>query len=75
MELIFRASLCRAWVVAISVAYGVLVATFITLLVLPVLLVLINSINRQVVKLRTGNLPTRESVERAVKEQSFEQLI
>ena len=60
---------------AISVAYGVLVATFITLLVLPVLLVLINSINRQVVKLRTGNLPTHESVERAVKEQSFEQLI
>ncbi|MCK5331665.1 MAG: efflux RND transporter permease subunit, partial [Candidatus Marinimicrobia bacterium] len=60
---------------AISVAYGVLVATFITLLVLPVLLVLINSINRQLVKFRTGNLPTRESVERAVKEQSFEKLI
>ncbi|MFH1853317.1 MAG: efflux RND transporter permease subunit, partial [Candidatus Neomarinimicrobiota bacterium] len=60
---------------AISVAYGVLVATLITLIVLPVMLVIINSLNRRLVKLRTGVMPTREAVERAVKEQKYEEMI
>lgn len=60
---------------AISVAYGVMIATFITLIVLPVMLVLINSVNRRLVRLRTGELPSREAVERAVREQEVEKLI
>jgi multidrug efflux pump subunit AcrB len=60
---------------AISVAYGVLVATFLTLLVLPVLLVIINSIKCQIEKFKTGKLPSRESVERAVLELDVNNLI
>ncbi len=60
---------------AISVAYGVIVATFITLLVLPVLLVIINSIKRRIEKFKTGDMPSRESVERAVQELEVNNLI
>lgn len=60
---------------AISVAYGVLVATLITLIVLPVMLVVINSVNRRVVRLRTGIMPSKEEVERAVREKKVEELI
>ncbi len=60
---------------AISVAYGVFVATFITLLVLPVLLVIINSMRRRIAKFRTGEMPSREVVERAVQELNVKNLI
>jgi multidrug efflux pump subunit AcrB len=60
---------------AISVAYGVLVATFLTLLVLPVLLVIINSMKCQIEKFKTGDMPSRESVERAVQELDINNLI
>jgi len=60
---------------AISVAYGVLVATFLTLLVLPVLLVIINSMKRRINKFNTGEMPSRESVERAVQELDVNKLI
>jgi multidrug efflux pump subunit AcrB len=60
---------------AISVAYGVIVATFLTLLVLPVLLVIVNSIKRRIEKFKTGNMPSRESVERAVLELNVNTLI
>lgn len=53
---------------AVAVAYGVLVATFLTLIVLPTILVIVNSIKRRIVYVRTGDMPTSESVERAVKE-------
>ena len=60
---------------AVSVAYGVLVATFLTLLVLPVLLVIINSMKRRIEKFNTGEIPSRESVERAVQELKVRDLI
>ena len=60
---------------AVAVAYGVLVATFLTLIVLPTILVVVNSIKCRIVKMRTGEMPTRESVEQAVKEMGVEQLI
>jgi len=60
---------------AISVAYGVLVATFLTLLVLPVLLVIINSTKRKIEKFKTGEMPSREAVERAVQELNVKELI
>ena len=60
---------------AISVAYGVIVATFLTLLVLPVLLVIINSMKRWIERFKTGEMPSRESVERAVQELDVNNLI
>ncbi len=60
---------------AISVTYGVLVSTLITLIVLPVMLVIINSATRRLVRLRTGTMPSREEVERAVREMQVEQLM
>jgi len=60
---------------AISVAYGVLVATFLTLLLLPVILVIINSIKCRIEKFKSGIMPSRESVEMAVKELNVNNLI
>jgi len=60
---------------AISVAYGVIVATFLTLLVLPVLLVIINSIKRRIERFKTGEMPSREAVERAVQELDVNNMI
>ena len=53
---------------AISVAYGLIVSTFSTLLILPILLSFANDMKRYKVKLVTGVLPSRESVEAAVLE-------
>ncbi len=53
---------------AISVAYGLIISTFSTLLILPVLLSFANDIKRFKVKFMTGSLPSRESVESAVNE-------
>lgn len=53
---------------AISVAYGLIISTFSTLLILPVLLSFANDMKRYKVKFMTGSLPSRESVESAVNE-------
>ncbi|NQT61332.1 MAG: efflux RND transporter permease subunit [Candidatus Marinimicrobia bacterium] len=53
---------------AISVAYGLIISTFSTLLILPVLLSFANDMKRYKVKLTTGTLPSREAVEAAVLE-------
>jgi len=57
---------------AISIAYGIFVATFLTLLVLPLLLSLTNSTKARAKWLKTGEKVSRESVERAIKEQNEE---
>jgi len=51
---------------AISVAYGVLIGTFIILLFFPVFIVLFNDIRRAAKWLWTGKKPTREEVERVL---------
>lgn len=51
---------------AISVAYGVLIGTFIILLFFPVFIVLFNDIRRAAKWLWTGEKPTREDVERVL---------
>lgn len=53
---------------AIAVAYGLITATFLNLLLLPVLLVGFNSLKCKIKWLTTGIMPSRESVEVAVKE-------
>jgi len=58
---------------AISIAYGIFVATFLTLLVLPLLLSLTNSAKARAKWLKTGEKVSRESVERAIKEQNEEE--
>jgi len=57
---------------AISIAYGIFVATFLTLLVLPLLLSITNSGKARAKWLKTGNKVSRESVERAIKEKNDE---
>lgn len=52
---------------AISMAYGMAVATFLNLLLLPVLLIVVNSLRRRWQYLKTGVMPSRESVEPAVR--------
>ena len=53
---------------AISIAYGIIIATFLTLLTLPILLSISNGSKVYVKWFFTGIRPTRESVERATKE-------
>jgi multidrug efflux pump subunit AcrB len=53
---------------AISVAYGLLIATIITLIFLPVMLISINNLKRTFRYLLTGVKPSAEEVEMAVKE-------
>lgn len=53
---------------AISIAYGIIIATFLTLLTLPILLSISNSFKVYVKWFFTGVKPSRESVERAIKE-------
>ncbi len=57
---------------AISIAYGIMIATVLTLVMLPLLLSLGNSIKVYVLWLFKGNKPTQESVERAIIEQKAE---
>lgn len=54
---------------AISISFGIFYATVLTLLLLPVLLSFSNSIKQNVKWLATGNIVTKEEVERAIKEQ------
>ena len=51
---------------AISVAYGVLIGTFIILLFFPVLILLFNDLRRGIKWFHTGIKPTREEVETVV---------
>jgi multidrug efflux pump subunit AcrB len=53
---------------AIAVAYGLIISTFSTLIVLPILLSLFNELRRRWTKLTTGVLPSAESIESAVRE-------
>ncbi|MCR9063878.1 MAG: efflux RND transporter permease subunit [Cytophagales bacterium] len=57
---------------AISIAYGIAIATILTLLFLPILLSTSNSLKVGFKWLRTGNKITKEEVERAVIEQKNE---
>jgi multidrug efflux pump subunit AcrB len=56
---------------AISIAYGIVVATFLTLLLLPLLLYFSNTVKVYLQWLYTGKKPSRLEVERAYKEQKF----
>ncbi|KAA3625459.1 MAG: AcrB/AcrD/AcrF family protein, partial [Bacteroidetes bacterium] len=58
---------------AIAIAYGIGLATFLTLLMLPILLYFFNSVKVYAKWLLTGNKPTREEVERAIIEMKAEQ--
>jgi len=58
---------------AISIAYGIGIATFLTLLMLPLLLSLSNYIKVAMKWIWTGKKPTREEVERAIKERITEE--
>ena len=57
---------------AISIAYGIAIATVLTLIVLPLLLSFTNSVKTGTVWLKTGNKVKKESVERAIKEKNGE---
>jgi len=57
---------------AISVAFGIMIATFITLLLLPLFLSLSNTLKVYISYFWEGVKPSRESVERAIKEQEAE---
>ena len=68
--LIFERSLSAQFLIpmAIAVAYGIFIATFLTLFVLPILLDIMNWIKVGVNWFWEGKRPSRESMERAVKE-------
>ncbi|MEQ9285501.1 MAG: efflux RND transporter permease subunit [Cyclobacteriaceae bacterium] len=58
---------------AISIAYGIMLATILTLVMLPLMLSTGNNIKVHWQWLVTGKKPTREEVERAIIEQKIEQ--
>jgi multidrug efflux pump subunit AcrB len=58
---------------AISIAYGIAIATFLTLVMLPMMLSLSNSAKVYAVWLWEGKRPSNESVERAIKELKSEE--
>ncbi len=72
--LMFEKSISAQFLIpmAIAVAYGIGVATFLTLFILPIYLNIMNSIKVYLNWLWEGKKPSRESVERAVKEQLSE---
>jgi predicted RND superfamily exporter protein len=57
---------------AISISYGIVMATFLTLLMLPLLLSLSNSVKVITRRVITGREVTREEVERASNEDKFD---
>jgi multidrug efflux pump subunit AcrB len=69
MPIIFERSMQAAYLkpMAISIAFGVLFATFITLLLIPCLLMILNDIRRLGHYLLRGEWPTRERVEHRAK--------
>ncbi|MBL7472959.1 efflux RND transporter permease subunit [Robertkochia sediminum] len=58
---------------AISISFGIAIATVLTLLMLPVLLTMSNQIKQGTFWLKKGELPNPREVERAVKEQKLEE--
>jgi len=58
---------------AISISYGIMIATFLTLLMLPLLLSINNSLTVRIKWLISGKKVTKEEVTRAVKELKLEQ--
>lgn len=58
---------------AISISYGIMIATFLTLLMLPLLLSINNSLTVRLKWLITGKKVTKEEVTRAVKELKLEE--
>ncbi len=56
---------------AISIAYGIAVATFLTLFMLPIFLSLSNYVKVGLAWLTSGTKPAREEVERAIKEKKI----
>lgn len=73
--LIFEKSFSAQFLIpmAISVAYGIAYATFMTLFLLPLLLAVKNSFKVGVSWLWTGRKPEREAVERAIMEMKREE--
>ena len=69
--LIFERSFSAQFLIpmAISVAYGIAYATFMTLFILPLLLALKNTLKVHALWLWEGKKPNREDVERAIIEQ------
>lgn len=57
---------------ALSISYGIVVATVLTLVMLPLMLSLFNSMKVGLKWLKTGNNVTKEEVERAIIEQKSE---
>ncbi|MEH6407581.1 MAG: efflux RND transporter permease subunit [Leeuwenhoekiella sp.] len=57
---------------AISISYGIAIATILTLLMLPLLLSVTNSLKTRIKWLKTGKEVSKEEVERAIKEQKEE---
>ncbi|SDB52669.1 Multidrug efflux pump subunit AcrB [Flavobacteriaceae bacterium MAR_2010_188] len=57
---------------AISIAYGIGIATVLTLIILPLLLSVTNSAKKNTKWLITGNMVEKRELERAVKEQKVE---
>jgi hypothetical protein len=57
---------------AISIAYGIALATMLTLLMLPLLLAISNSLKMYFTWLVKGIKPRREELERAIKDQNIE---
>ena len=58
---------------AISISYGIAIATVLTLVMLPLLLSVSNSIKVGIKWLKTGNDITKEEVERAIIESKFDE--
>ena len=74
--LIFEKSFSAQFLIpmAISVAYGIAYATFMTLFLLPLLLAVKNSFKVGLGWFWTGKKPSRESVERAIQEMEAEEV-
>ncbi|MGB1296165.1 MAG: efflux RND transporter permease subunit [Flavobacteriales bacterium] len=72
--LIFEKSMQAQFLIpmAISIAYGIMIATFLTLFTLPILLSITNYLKVYLLWLWTGKKPERETVERAIKELASE---
>ena len=58
---------------AISISYGIGIATILTLVMLPLLLSISNSIKMSIKWLKTGDKVTKEEVERAIIESKFDE--
>ena len=58
---------------AISISYGIAIATILTLLLLPLLISISNSIKVGGTWLKTGEKPAKEDMERAIKEKKEEE--